>query len=97
MKKLETTEIEKISRGQILYLLLHSPYSRAETYTDVFKGNGNALVEKLKEIFEYEEWELENDLEHLSEEDKIGLFLKYCSDYNGDGYDYVEIYQINQL
>ena len=83
MKSLEQVSIENV-KSKKKYLLVLSMYERyGDGGTESFIGTGDEVIEEIKQIFGYEE-----------EEDDGDGWLDFVEERNGDGDDFVEVFEI---
>jgi hypothetical protein len=83
MKSLEQVSIENV-KSKKKYLLVLSMYERyGDGGTESFIGTGKEVIEEIKQIFGYEE-----------EEDDGDGWIDFVEERNGDGDDYVEVFEI---
>ena len=86
MQNLEEVTITEITQEEN-YLLVQEEYERMGGGDILlYKGSGKELVEKLKEIYSLDEEDIEN----------YGgrSVLEIVDDFNGDGWDYVQVYKL---
>ena len=86
METVENIEISEIQQNDSSsYLMVISPYTPfgGAGEPEVSKANGNEVIAKLKEIFMYDEEETES----------IEEFLSIIDSMNGDGYDYIQVFE----
>ena len=83
MKSLEQVSIENV-KSEKKYLLVLSMYERyGDGGTESFIGTGDEVIEEIKQIFGYEE-----------EEDDGDGWIDFVEERNGDGDDFVEVFEI---
>ena len=83
MKSLEQVSIENV-KSKKKYLLVLSMYERyGDGGTESFIGTGKEVIEEIKQIFGYEE-----------EEDDGDGWIDFVEERNGDGDDFVEVFEI---
>ena len=83
MKSLDQVNIKDVKKKK-KYLLVLSMYERyGDGGTESFIGTGKEVIEEIKEIFGYEE-----------EEDDGDSWIDFVEERNGDGDDYVEVFEI---
>ena len=83
MKSLDQVNIEDIASDK-KYLLVVSMYERyGDGGTESYIGTGKEVIEKIKQIFGYEE-----------EEDDGDGWLDFVEERNGDGDDFVEVFEV---
>ena len=83
MKSLEQVSIENVKSDK-KYLLVLSMYERyGDGGTESFIGTGKEVIEEIKQIFGYEE-----------EEDDGDGWIDFVEERNGDGDDFVEVFEI---
>ena len=83
MKSLEQVSIENV-KSKKKYLLVLSMYERyGDGGTESFIGTGDEVIEEIKQIFGYEE-----------EEDDGDGWIDFVEERNGDGDDFVEVFEI---
>ena len=83
MKSLKQVSIENV-KSKKEYLLVVQEYFRfGEGGMNPYIGTGKEVIEKIKQIFGYEE-----------EEDDGDGWLDFVEERNGDGDDYVEVFEI---
>ena len=83
MKSLEQVSIENVKSDK-KYLLVLSMYERyGDGGTESFIGTGDEVIEEIKQIFGYEE-----------EEDDGDGWIDFVEERNGDGDDFVEVFEI---
>lgn len=95
LNQLEPVELTDIIPTQ-KYLLSVEPYSRhEETDTEMYIGTTHQVLEKLKDIFDYNDFieDEDNDLPD-TEREKTKAFLEHAHNLNGDGWDYVQLFKI---
>jgi len=81
MKSLDQVNIEDIKSDK-KYLLVVSMYERyGDGGTESYIGTGDEVIEEIKQIFGYEEEEGDDWLEFVEER-------------NGDGDDFVEVFEV---
>jgi hypothetical protein len=81
MKSLDQVNIEDITSDK-KYLLVVSLYERyGDGGTESYIGTGDEVIEEIKQIFGWEEEDGEDWLEFVEER-------------NGDGDDYVEVFEV---
>ena len=82
MKNLDQVNIEDIASDK-KYLLVVSMYERyGDGGTESYIGTGDEVIEEIKQIFGYEEEEDGDD------------WAGFVEDRNGDGDDYVEVFEV---
>jgi len=90
MKKLIDIGIDKIKpSGKYIFVL--EPYMGGGDIL-CFVGTGKQAIEKLKGIFDYENSKEEYE-EETGKEYPIKDFLRKAESYNGDGYDFIQVYK----
>ena len=83
MKSLKQVSIENV-KSKKEYLLVVQEYERfGDGGMNTYIGTGKEVIEKIKQIFGYEE-----------EEDDGDGWLDFVEERNGDGDDYVEVFKI---
>ena len=83
MKSLEQVNIKDVKKKK-KYLLVLSMYERyGDGGTESFIGTGKEVIEEIKQIFGYEE-----------EEDDGDGWIDFVEERNGDGDDFVEVFEI---
>ena len=83
MKSLEQVSIENVKSDK-KYLIVLSMYERyGDGGTESFIGTGDEVIEEIKQIFGYEE-----------EEDDGDGWIDFVEERNGDGDDFVEVFEI---
>ena len=83
MKSLEQVSIENVKSDK-KYLLVLSMYERyGDGGTESFIGTGDEVIEEIKQIFGYEE-----------EEDDGDGWIDFVEERNGDGDEFVEVFEI---
>ena len=82
METVENIEISEIKQDATNYLVMVSPYD-SPTESFLYKATGTQVIAKLKEIFMYDEEETES----------IEEFLSIIDSMNGDGYDYIQVFE----
>ena len=83
MKSLKQVSIENV-KSKKKYLLVVQEYERfGDGGMNTYIGTGKEVIEKIKQIFGYEE-----------EEDDGDGWLDFVEERNGDGDDYVEVFEI---
>jgi hypothetical protein len=81
MKNLDQVNIEDIASDK-KYLLVVSMYERyGDGGTESYIGTGDEVIEEIKQIFGYDEEDGED-------------WLEFVEDRNGDGDDYVEVFEV---
>jgi 2-iminoacetate synthase ThiH len=81
MKSLEQVNIENVVSDK-KYLLIVQMYERyAEAGITSYIGTGDEVLEKIKQIFDYEDEDGED-------------WINFVEERNGDGDDYVEVFEI---
>ena len=71
------------------YLVVVEDYERyGEGDVTVLRGNGESVIEFLKEQYNFEEWSEEEESTIIED------FLEWVSDVNGDGYAYTQIFEL---
>ena len=85
MKTLQGLEIGQIQfNDSITYLMVITPYEPygASAEPIVLHGTGNEMIEKIKDVYDYD----------FEEGDSIEEFLQVVDNSNGDGNDYIQVY-----
>ena len=83
MKSLDQVNIKDVKKKK-KYLLVLSMYERyGDGGTESFIGTGKEVIEEIKQIFGYEE-----------EEDDGDGWIDFVEERNGDGDDFVEVFEI---
>ena len=83
MKSLKQVSIENV-KSKKEYLLVVQEYERfGDGGMNTYIGTGKEVIKKIKQIFGYEE-----------EEDDGDGWLDFVEERNGDGDDYVEVFEI---
>ena len=83
MKSLDQVNIKDVKKKK-KYLLVLSMYERwGDGGTESFIGTGDEVIEEIKQIFGYEE-----------EEDDGDGWIDFVEERNGDGDDFVEVFEI---
>ena len=83
MKSLKQVSIENV-KSKKEYLLVVQEYERyGDGGTESYIGTGKEVIEKIKQIFGYEE-----------EEDDGDGWIDFVEERNGDGDDFVEVFEI---
>ena len=83
MKSLKQVSIENV-KSKKEYLLVVQEYERfGDGGMNTYIGTGKEVIEKIKQIFGYEE-----------EEDDGDGWIEFVEERNGDGDDFVEVFEI---
>ena len=83
MKSLKQVSIENV-KSKKKYLLVVQEYERfGDGGMNTYIGTGKEVIEKIKQIFGYEE-----------EEDDGDGWIDFVEERNGDGDDFVEVFEI---
>ena len=96
MKKLEKlSKLTEIESSKTTYIVFQETQPDGLNYaTKLLRGAGFEVIEHLKQVFDYDEWN-----RNYREEKDLTLpnFLTYCDENNGDlSFDYIEVTKLNQ-
>jgi hypothetical protein len=94
MKKLKAIEFNKIVETKN-YIVMVDKYVR---YVDspqvsIFKGTGKEAIDLICDTFGWVEWLEEEDTSEMVTAQILRKFFKYAESLNGDGWDYIEVFE----
>jgi len=84
MKQLEEISNFKTIEYDEDYLIIHHPYEYKTGGSTLIKAKGIDLLDMIKEVFDYEEEDF----------DTFDKFLDSAFEKNGDGWDYLQIFEV---